>query len=614
MSERIEETKSPLIENSESNANSQIIEEESKQSLDLTEEKSQSKVFELNRKIRWFLFFLFAMLNLLMNFDHGTVPAATEQLKNYLNLSDSQLGLFGSLVFIGVIIGSLISLSIINTFNRKYILLIFLMLCGLFLILFTKTKNYILLCIDRIIIGIFQAFISIYLPLWCEQFGVEKRKTLMLALIQVVAPLGVLIGYIVTATLNMNLHSLPFFGEIKKDERWLYSFYIQSILIWGLSLCLLFFSNKYFNSKARRVPIEIEKSLNKNEKNTKYLKKSFFYEGNTSFLDIKSDEKDLENENQNYAKENSIDNDSKKDKVINDIKSDNNSSKLINIEKKLKNKIKEISFCRKVKLIFSEPLFIFCVLTMSMLYFIVTFIQYWASDYMLIALDVQDEKQRLFAFSLVCLSSPTIGLVIGGLIVDRLGGYSMKSSVIFCLICCLLCIIPAIFIPFVDSLINYVCLLWILLFLGAALIPPTQGIIIVCLPKDIQGSGNSFSIFFFNLLGYFPAPFVYGFLKDYFNDKKDPKKGSRMAHKYTLWGIMGISVISITITTFIRLIKDKEYTAKMGREKSKINSQVLNKNEIKTEEQNDIGQKDMSSFNKDNEICINKNNRLEKKE
>ena len=613
MSERIVETKSPLIENSESNFNSQIIEEESKQSHNLTKEKSQSNIFELNRKIRWFLFFLFAMLNLLMNFDHGTVPAATEQLKNYLNLSDSELGLFGSLVFIGVIIGSLISLSIINTFNRKYILLIFLMLCGLFLILFTKTRHYILLCIDRIIIGIFQAFISIYLPLWCEQFGVEKRKTLMLALIQVVAPLGVLIGYIVTATLNMNLHFLPYFGEIKKDERWLYSFYIQSILIWGLSLCLLFFSDKYFNSKARRVPIEIEKSLNKNE-NKIFVKKSFFYEGNIIFSDIKDDEKALENKNQNYAKENSIDNDSIKDKVINDIKSDNNNSKLINIKNQLKNKIKEISFCTKVKLIFSEPLFIFCVLTMSMLYFIVTFIQYWGSDYMLIALDVQDEKQRLFAFSLVCLSSPTIGLVIGGLIVDRLGGYARKSSVIFCLICCLLCIIPAIFIPFVDSLINYVCLLWVLLFFGAALIPPTQGIIIACLPKDIQGSGNSFSIFFFNLLGYFPAPFVYGFLKDYFDDKKDPKKGSRMAHKYTLWGVMGISVISIIITTFIRLIKDKEYTEKMGRDKSKINTEVLNKNEINNEEQNDTVQKNISLFNNENETCINKDKCAEKKE
>lgn len=34
-----------------------------------------------------------------MNFDHGTIPVATEQLRKYLDLSDSQLGLFGSLVF-----------------------------------------------------------------------------------------------------------------------------------------------------------------------------------------------------------------------------------------------------------------------------------------------------------------------------------------------------------------------------------------------------------------------------------------------------------------------------------------------------------------------------------
>ena len=66
-----------------------------------------------------------------------------------------------------------------------------LILCGLSLFLFTITKQYVLLCIDRVIIGIFQAFISIYLPLWCNQIGVESRKTMMMALIQVAPPLGV---------------------------------------------------------------------------------------------------------------------------------------------------------------------------------------------------------------------------------------------------------------------------------------------------------------------------------------------------------------------------------------------------------------------------------------
>lgn len=598
----------PLIEKSETTHNEF-------NTSDKTIESIKSNSIIMNRKVRWSIFFLFIILNLLMNFDHGTIPAATEQLRNYLNLNDSELGLFGSLVFLGVIIGSLITLSIINTFNRKYILMIFLILCGFSLFLFTKTKEYVLLCIDRVIIGIFQAFVSIYLPLWCDQFGVENRKTLMLASIQVVGPLGVLVGYVVTTLLNMYLSWLPYFGNIDNDERWLFSFYIQSILIWGLSFCLLFFSDKYFNSKARRVPIEIEETLNilAKNKNPNVLKLSFFYDGNQSFQESKDDNnsenKFVNEENENIDIKNrniknetikEVENDlniketnySTEDKsnIIDKNKSIENNNDMIKREERnnssyenekneenLKSSKKDITFCKKVKLIFSEPLFIFCVLTMSMLYFIVTCVQYWASDYMLVALEITDETKRLFSFSIVCLTSPTFGLLMGGFIVDKLGGYSKKSSLGYCLIFSILSIIPAIPLPLVDSLYLYAGLLWILLFLGASLIPPTQGIIIACLPKDVQGSGNSFSIFFFNLLGYFPAPFVYGFLKDYFNEENDVKRGSRFAQKITMWSTTGV-FITVGISCIIRFIKDDEYNLKMGRDKAKINN-IKNKND-----------------------------------
>ena len=567
---------SPLIENSESNL---VIENNLREKEDVIDENNnlndqtiesiKSNSFIINRKIRWLIFSLFIVLNLLMNFDHGTVPAATEQLRNYLDLDDSELGLFGSLVFLGVIIGSLISLTIINTFNRKYILMACLILCGLSLFLFTKTKQYILLCIDRVIIGIFQAFISIYLPLWCDQFGVERRKTLMLALIQVVGPLGVLVGYIVTTLLNMYLDWLPYVGDIEKDERWLYSFYIQSILIWGISICFIFFPNKYFNSKTRRVPIEFEEILNKSEKdkNQDFLKRSFFYNGNQNYQESKNEKNKIDNDLEN--------NDIKKDE-----EQKNNNSENMNEDEQngmSQNNYKEIPFYIKLKLIFSEPLFIFNVLTMSILYFIVTCVQYWASDYMLVALGITDEKLRLFAFSFVCLTSPTIGLIAGGFIVDKLGGYHKKSF--FCLTFSLLSIIPAIPIPLVDSIYTYTALLWVLLFFGASLIPSTQGIIIACLPKDVQGSGNSFSIFFFNLLGYFPAPFVYGFIKDNFDDKNDVKHGSRVAQKVSIWSTIGVC-ITIGISTIIRYSKAKEYDEKMGRDKSKINPEnISNKDE-----------------------------------
>ena len=606
-------------------------------------ESIKSISYVVSRRIRWILFLIFIFINVLMNFDHGTIPAATEQLRSYLELTDSELGFFGSLVFVGVIIGSLVSLTIINIFNRKYILMVCLILCGFSLFVFTVTTNYILLCIDRVIIGIFQAFISIYLPLWCVQFGVETRKALMMALIQLAPPLGVLVGYIVTTILNMYLSYLPYFGDIDENERWLYSFYIQSFLIWGLALSLFLFPDKYFNSKARRVPLEIEETLNKVEKENKENKEnrklSFFYEGSQNFdlaqkesnspsisekdeneddkgetelndLDKKNEEitTEIKEKNSNNKKENNNDK-QKKENIINE-KNNNKNNKSQN----------EISFLEKLKIIFSEPLFICSILTLSILFFIVTCIQYWTSDYMLIALEVEDETKRLYAFSIVCLTAPTCGLLIGGYIVDNLGGYSNKKSLMFCFIFAFLSIIPAIFLPLVNSYYLYAILLWTLLFFGSGILPTLLGIIIACLPKNIQGSGNSFVIFFYNLLGYLPAPFVYGFFKEYFDDKNDPKKGSRAAQKICTW-ITIFGPIFIGIATIFRYIKDEEYNLKMGRERAKIiqESEVnpirdressLEPNKKNIEIKIDKN-KNVDEMNEDNKISEDKNENIE---
>ena len=59
----------------------------------------------LSRGVRWFLFVLFIILQLLMNVDHGTFPAATEEIRSDLDIDDYILGIFGSLVFLGNLIG-----------------------------------------------------------------------------------------------------------------------------------------------------------------------------------------------------------------------------------------------------------------------------------------------------------------------------------------------------------------------------------------------------------------------------------------------------------------------------------------------------------------------------
>ena len=97
----------------------------------------------------------------------------------------------------------------------------------------------------------------------------------------------------------------------------------------------------------------------------------------------------------------------------------------INIDKNENkiNKKEDISFLTKLKIIFSEPLFILSVLILFGLFFIINYTQYWVTEYMLKELDVKDKKQCLLIYSIIGLTSPTFGLIVGGLLVDNIGVY-----------------------------------------------------------------------------------------------------------------------------------------------------------------------------------------------
>ena len=57
------------------------------------------------RKTRYFIFVILVLTNLIVNMDHGTIPAATSEIKYDLNINDDTLGIFGSLVYFGNLLG-----------------------------------------------------------------------------------------------------------------------------------------------------------------------------------------------------------------------------------------------------------------------------------------------------------------------------------------------------------------------------------------------------------------------------------------------------------------------------------------------------------------------------
>ena len=57
---------------------------------------------------------------------------------------------------------------------------------------------------------------SIYFPVWVDQFGPKTTKTIMMAFIQVASPLGIVIGYAMTKGIVMggsNVIILNFSGS-----------------------------------------------------------------------------------------------------------------------------------------------------------------------------------------------------------------------------------------------------------------------------------------------------------------------------------------------------------------------------------------------------------------
>lgn len=165
-----------------------------------TKEKAitSAKGIMLTKKKRMMIFLILTAVNILLNMDHGTIPAASVEIKNDLNINDTTLGTFGSLVYFGNLIGALFVTKMIDIFDRKVLSIATTIINALFLFLFTKVTSRPFLFFIRVVVGIMQSFITIYFPVWIDQYGPRKWKTMMLSVFNITSPLGVVLGYILT--------------------------------------------------------------------------------------------------------------------------------------------------------------------------------------------------------------------------------------------------------------------------------------------------------------------------------------------------------------------------------------------------------------------------------
>ena len=67
--------------------------------------------------------FIIMILNTMgVNIDHGAIPAATKNIKESLDINDTQLGYLGSLVFVGLALGAVSASYLFDKISYKCIL------------------------------------------------------------------------------------------------------------------------------------------------------------------------------------------------------------------------------------------------------------------------------------------------------------------------------------------------------------------------------------------------------------------------------------------------------------------------------------------------------------
>jgi sugar phosphate permease len=105
-------------------------------------------------------------------------------------------------------------------------------------------------------------------------------------------------------------------------------------------------------------------------------------------------------------------------------------------------------------------------------------------------------------------------------------------------LCACICGLP---IPFLSSFYIVGILFWGLLFFGGFVLPPVTGIMINSVGDYQKSQANSIANLCYNLLGYLPAPQVYGMISQLTGGKKS---------RWPMGGILYSTILSVSLLSY----------------------------------------------------------------
>lgn len=446
----------------------------------------------LSKPKRYVLFIAVVALRSFIVINMSALSASIDSIKASLDITNQQFSQFGTFFNTGRILSSIAFVSLINVLNRKYMLILALTIHCICLILFANITSYFVLLGLRCINGFCILFCFVYFPIWVDQFGIQKHKSLMMTILTLASAAGLIWGYL----LKLLLH----------PSQWRLIFLIEASIVAFFAVFFACFSSNYYDKSLFFSKHEQQSNVTGIPRDDMGMV-SIFNMNEQKFVESKpnKDQKTQPQQQHTFASSDSS----------------NDNPRLCTTKFVLLNMAKSVYF------------------------FIGGGIQFWFTNYLQTSLNVNDPKQIVLSYTLIWILGPCLGQIIGGSICSYIGGYESKNALLVSFILLLISTPFALIVPFMNNIKYYT------FFFGCyTLWENSSGIItnvlvLVFVPKEMRGKANGFFSLIVNVFGLLPSAYLYELLNKSFSHLSS-KAGHFCVMYYSL---VGVSLLFMTVIT-----------------------------------------------------------------
>lgn len=120
---------------------------------------------------------LFCCTIAILNFDTGIMPASLFKITEEIDMTFQQQAAIGSLVFLGLCVGSLLVTTVFQRFSAAKVLSLMIVFNAISASLFSLSSNLYFLYFMRFAMGFTKSFFVIYGPVWVNEFAPSENST-----------------------------------------------------------------------------------------------------------------------------------------------------------------------------------------------------------------------------------------------------------------------------------------------------------------------------------------------------------------------------------------------------------------------------------------------------